>query len=74
VEARSNTSTVTLRVVRGVEMEVSNMVTSLTGLGLENDCVGEDQQQLYMTARPLVRESAPHQQTPNCLTVINIWS
>jgi hypothetical protein len=23
---------------------------------------------------PLVRESAPHQQTRNCLTVINIWS
>jgi hypothetical protein len=25
-------------------------------------------------ARPLVRESAPHQQTRNCLTVIKIWS
>jgi hypothetical protein len=24
--------------------------------------------------RPLVRESAPHQETSNCLTVINIWS
>jgi hypothetical protein len=24
--------------------------------------------------RPLVRESAPHQQTGNCLTVITIWS
>jgi hypothetical protein len=24
--------------------------------------------------RPLVRESAPHQQTRNCLTVIKIWS
>jgi hypothetical protein len=24
--------------------------------------------------RPLVRESAPHQQTSHCLTVIKIWS
>jgi hypothetical protein len=24
--------------------------------------------------RPLVRESAPHQQSCNCLTVIKIWS
>jgi hypothetical protein len=24
--------------------------------------------------RPLVRESAPHQQTRNCQTVIKIWS
>jgi hypothetical protein len=24
--------------------------------------------------RPLVRESGPHQQTCNCLTVIKIWS
>jgi hypothetical protein len=24
--------------------------------------------------RPLIRESAPHQQTSNCLTVIKIWS
>jgi hypothetical protein len=74
-EAGSNTSTVALRVVggdekRSLESETENMVTSATGLGPENDCPGEGQQQ----TRPVVRESAPHEQTRNCLTVTKIWS
>jgi hypothetical protein len=51
MEAGSNTSTVTLRVVGGddkgsLKYERINMVTSPTGLGPKNDCAGEDQQQL----------------------------
>jgi hypothetical protein len=45
VEAESNTSTVTLRVVGGDEKEVSNLrqyntVASRKGLGPEKDCAG----------------------------------
>jgi hypothetical protein len=48
VEAGSNTSTVTLRVVVGdekgsLESKTVNMAMSPTGLGPENDCAGEDQ-------------------------------
>jgi hypothetical protein len=44
-EAGSNTSTVTLRVVRGdgkgsLKSETVNMVVSPKGLGPENDCAG----------------------------------
>jgi hypothetical protein len=51
VEAESNTSTVTLRVVGGdekgsLESETENTVTSSTRLGPVNDCVGECQEQL----------------------------
>jgi hypothetical protein len=54
VEAGSNSSTVALRVVGGdkkgsLESEGVNMITSPTGLGLESDCAGEGQQQLYTT-------------------------
>jgi hypothetical protein len=54
VEAESNTSTVTLRVVGGdvkgsLVSETVNMVTSPPGLGPENDCTAEGQQQLQMT-------------------------
>jgi hypothetical protein len=49
VEAGSNTSTVALRVVRGLETETENMVASPTGLGPESDCAGERQQQLQTT-------------------------
>jgi hypothetical protein len=45
------------------------MVASTTGLEPENDCAGEDQQQWETTDPSLVRESAPHQQTRNCLSV-----
>jgi hypothetical protein len=43
VEAGSNTSTVALRVSN---LRQQNMIMSPVGLGLENDCAGEDQQQL----------------------------
>jgi hypothetical protein len=51
MEAGSSTSTVVLRGVVGDKKGVSNlrqqnMVTSPTGLGPENDCPGEGQQQL----------------------------
>jgi hypothetical protein len=51
VEARSNTSTVTLRVVGGDEKgslksETVNMVTSPKGLGPEKDYAGEGQQNM----------------------------
>jgi hypothetical protein len=51
VEAGSNTSSVALRVVGGDKREVpnlrqQNMVASPTGLGPENYCAGEGQQQL----------------------------
>jgi hypothetical protein len=52
VEAGSNTSTVTLRVVGSDEKgsleseTVKNMVASPKGLGPEKDCAGKGQQQL----------------------------
>jgi hypothetical protein len=51
VEAGSNTSTVALRIIGGdkkgsLKSERVNMVTGPTGLGPENDCAGENQQQL----------------------------
>jgi hypothetical protein len=50
VEAGSNTSTVTLRVVRGDEKEVSNLRQgSPKGLGPEKECAGKDQQHIQKT-------------------------
>jgi hypothetical protein len=51
VEAGSNTSTVTLRVVGGDEKgslksETVKYGHESMGLGPENDCAGEDQQEL----------------------------
>jgi hypothetical protein len=51
VEEGTNTSTVTLRVVGGdekgsLESETVNMVAIPMGLGPENYCAGEGQQQL----------------------------
>jgi hypothetical protein len=53
-EAGSNTCTVALQVVVGVERgrlesEKVNMVASPIGLEPQNDCAGEDQQQLQTT-------------------------
>jgi hypothetical protein len=47
------------------------MVTSPKGLGPENDCAGSNYKR---ETSPLARESSPHQQTRNCLTVIKMWS
>jgi hypothetical protein len=50
VEAGSNTSTVTQRVVGGDEKGSLGSETVKYGrLGPENDCAGEDQQQFYTT-------------------------
>jgi hypothetical protein len=69
LEAWSNTSTVTLRVVEGdskiwsrVPWDSNPRITALARAS------SNSKQQ----TRPLVRESAPHQQTRNCLTVIKI--
>jgi hypothetical protein len=73
VEAGSNTSTVTLRVVGGDETET-----------LKSEAIRDSDQSKTALARassiytgqtrPLVRESAPQKQDRNCQTVINIWS
>jgi hypothetical protein len=60
VDAGSNTSTVTLRVVGGDEKgslksETAYMATSPKGLGPDKDCAGKGQQQLQ-TADPSSRQ------------------
>jgi hypothetical protein len=47
---------------------------SYAGLGPEKYCASEDHLQFKRQIRPLVREAAPHQQTRNCLKIIQIWS
>jgi hypothetical protein len=79
VEAGSNTSTVTLRVVGGDEKgslksETVNMVASPKGLGPEKDCAGNCQQRVQRQTRPLVREGTPQKQDRKCQTIVNIWS
>jgi hypothetical protein len=77
VEAGSNTSTVTLRVVGGDEKG---------SLKSETVKYGRKSQETRTTAlarasgtykrqtRPLVRDGAPRKQERNCQTEINIWS
>jgi hypothetical protein len=79
VEAGSNTSTVTLRVVGGDEKgslksETGNTVASPKRLGPEKDCAGKASRTYKRQTRPLVREGAPRKQERNCQTEINIWS
>jgi hypothetical protein len=73
VEAGSNISTVTLRVVGGEE-EGSLKSESPKGLGPEKDYAGEGQQHIKRQTRPLVRDWAPQKQDRNCQRIINIWS
>jgi hypothetical protein len=81
VEAESNTSTVTLRVVGGDEK--GRLESETVNYGHESH--GTRTRKLLRwrgpgaiaNDRPVLsseRESAPHQQTCNCLTVIKIWS
>jgi hypothetical protein len=49
------------------------MVTSPMGVGPENVALARARGNCKRQTRPLVRESAPYQQTSNCLTVIKIW-
>jgi hypothetical protein len=60
VEVGSNTSTVALWVI-GADKKGMTALARVSG-----NCKRQ--------TRPLIRESAPYQQTRNCLTVIKIWS
>jgi hypothetical protein len=79
MEAGSNASTVALRVVGGDKkgsLETERKIWTrapgdsdpkmTAGARARSDCKRQ--------TRPPVRESAPHQQTRKCLTVIKIWS
>jgi hypothetical protein len=73
VEAGSNTSTVTLRVVGGNEKgslksETAKYGHESQGTRTRERLPGESQQHI------LVREGAPQKQDRNCQRVINIWS
>jgi hypothetical protein len=80
VEAVSNTSTVALRVVGGDEK--GSLKSETVKYGHESNetrtreytALARISSNCKRQTRPLVRESAPHQQTSNCLTVIKIWS
>jgi hypothetical protein len=80
VEAGSNTSTVTLRDVGGDEK--GSIESQTVKYGHEShgsrtpkmSSLARARSNCKRQTRPLVRESAPHQQTSNCLTVIKIWS
>jgi hypothetical protein len=80
VEAGSNTSTVALRVVGGDEKGSFESETVKYGHESHGSrtrkCLrwrGPGAIAKRQTS-PLVRESSPHQQTSNCLTVTEIWS
>jgi hypothetical protein len=75
VEAGSNTSTVTLRVVGGDEKGILRSKTVKYGHEFQAIRTRERLRSIYKRqTRPLVRESAPQKQDRNCQTVINIWS
>lgn len=46
------------------------MVMSPAGVRPKEDRTGEDQQQLKLQTRPLIRQGGPHQQTRTCLKII----
>jgi hypothetical protein len=49
------------------------MIMSPARLGPENDCTGEDQQQLYDSPVLSSERGVGHQRTRKCLTVTKIW-
>jgi hypothetical protein len=80
VEAGSNTSTVTLRVVGGDEK--GSLKSETVNYGLKSQATrtrvrlrwqGPAAHKKRQT-RPLVREVTPQEQDRNCHKVINIWS
>jgi hypothetical protein len=80
VEAGSNTSTVTLRVVGGNEKgslksETVKYGRESQGTRSENNCAGKGHQHIRKTD-PSSRQRGrpPKKQDRNCQTVINIWS
>jgi hypothetical protein len=73
VEAGSNTSTVTLRVVGGEEKgnlrsETVKYGRKSQGTRTKKDCAGKGQRHIKRQTRPLVREGAPRNQERNCQT------
>jgi hypothetical protein len=79
MEAGSNTSTVTLRVVGGDEMV--SLKSETVKYGLESQGLGPEETALARAnsiynrqIRPLVREVAPQKQDRNYQIVRNIWS
>jgi hypothetical protein len=74
VEAGSNTSTVTLRVVGGDEK--GSLKSQIVKYGRKshgtNTWLARASSIYKRQTRPLVREGAPQKQDPNCQTVINI--
>jgi hypothetical protein len=83
VEAASNTSTVTLRVVGGDEKGRLKSETVKYGREYKGTQTRETlrwqgpvayTKDRSVRTRPLVREGAPQKQDRNCQTVITIWS
>jgi hypothetical protein len=80
VEAGSNTSTVTLRVVGGDEKE--SLESETVKYGHESygtrtpkmTALARASSNCKRQTRPFVRESAPNQQTRNYQTILKIWS
>jgi hypothetical protein len=80
VEAGSNTSTVTLRIVGGDEK--GSLESETVKCGYESHgtrtpkitALGMARSNSKRQTRPLVREGAAHEQPRNCLTIIKIWS
>jgi hypothetical protein len=79
VEAGSNTSTVTLRVVGGDEKgslksETVKYGRKSQGIWTRERLRWQGPAACTRQTRPLVREGAPQKQDHNCQTVINVWS
>jgi hypothetical protein len=79
VEAGSNTSTVTRRVVGGDETvslksETVKYGRKSQGTRTRGRLRWQGPAAYTKDTRPHVRESAPQKQDRNCQTVINIWS
>jgi hypothetical protein len=78
VEAGSNTSTVTLRVVGGDEMGSLKSETVWSRVPRDSDprktALTRASSKYKRPTLPLVREGTPQKQDRNCQTIINIWS
>jgi hypothetical protein len=72
VEAGSNTSTVTLRVVR--DDENGSLKSETVKCGPESQGTQIRERLYKRQTRPLVREGAPQKQDRNCRRGINMWS
>jgi hypothetical protein len=75
VEARSNTSTVALRVVGGDEKRsLDSEVVTYRDSDQRMTSLARTSSNFKRQIRPRVRENVPHQHTHNRLVVIKIWS